>query len=162
MEAGFSYCKGLYEWAPAVGASNTYPRVSEADLADEPRSVMDRLGPGSDPVPLGSPPSLPSTSCSGAAIFTANLVEADMTRDDVPTQAFTQLSVTASPHSSRAAAQLPPPLTIATSEALREMRVSPSPLGAVEKPMPMGGPPLPHWAPPFDGSALEGAVGGPS
>ncbi|KAL8622143.1 hypothetical protein ACOMHN_052945 [Nucella lapillus] len=28
--------------------------------------------------------------------------------------------------------------------------------------MPMGGLPLPHWVPPFDGSALEGAVGGPS
>ncbi|KAL8561185.1 hypothetical protein ACOMHN_029256 [Nucella lapillus] len=42
------------------------------------------------------------------------------------------------------------------------MRVSPPPLGAVEKPMPMGGSPLPHRAPPFDGSALEAAVGSPS
>ncbi|KAL8570722.1 hypothetical protein ACOMHN_039157 [Nucella lapillus] len=50
-----------------------------------------------NPVPLGSPPFLPSSSRSGAAIFSADLGETDMTRDDAHTQAFTQLSDLGSP-----------------------------------------------------------------
>ncbi|KAL8573503.1 hypothetical protein ACOMHN_047774 [Nucella lapillus] len=147
--------------APVVVASSTFSRVSEADLMDEPRSVMDRPGPGSDPVPPGSPSYLPSISRGGAAIFSAALDETDVALDE-RTQAFMPFSVNESLRSSRAATKLPPSLTTATSVAFCEKRVSPSPFGAVEKPMPMGGLPLPHWVPPFDGSALEAAVGSSS
>ncbi|KAL8622142.1 hypothetical protein ACOMHN_052944 [Nucella lapillus] len=104
-----------------------------------------------------------SISRGGAAIFSAALGGTDVTRDDVRTQAFTQLSsVTASPHSSRAATQLiPPPLTIATSEALREKQVSPPPLGAVEKLMPMGGSPFPTGPPRSMGPLLRALSGAP-
>ncbi|KAL8589513.1 hypothetical protein ACOMHN_015899 [Nucella lapillus] len=147
--------------APVVVASSTFSRVSEADLTDEPRSVMDRPGPGSDPVPPGSPSYLPSISRGGAAIFSAALDGTDVALDE-RTQAFMPFSVNESLRSSRAATKLPPSLTTATSVAFCEKRVSPSPFGAVEKPMPMGGLPLPHWVPPFDGSALEAAVGSSS
>ncbi|KAL8583658.1 hypothetical protein ACOMHN_037381 [Nucella lapillus] len=147
--------------APVVVASSTFPRVSEADLTDKPRSIMDRPGPGSDPVPPGSPSYLPSISRGGAAIFSAALDGTDVTRDE-RTQAFMPFSVNESLRSSRAATKLPPSLTTATSVAFREKRVSPSPFGAVKKPMLMGGLPLPHWVPPLDGSALEAAVGSSS
>ncbi|KAL8584980.1 hypothetical protein ACOMHN_043616 [Nucella lapillus] len=69
----------------------------------KPCSVMDGLEPGTDPAPLGSPPSLPSTSRSGATISSAHLGETDgVTRDDVRAFVVAQWPVTALPGASRA------------------------------------------------------------
>ncbi|KAL8577434.1 hypothetical protein ACOMHN_048069 [Nucella lapillus] len=150
-------CEGPLRWLPRTRILVFRRRIWRVSLV--PLWIdRDRVPTPSRLVPAFSA----SISRGGAAIFSEALGGMDVTRDDVRTQAFTQFSVTASPRSSRAATQLPPPLTIATSEALREMRVFPRPNRAVEKLMPMGGSPLPHRAPPFDGSALEGAVGSPS